>query len=241
MNATLSFPNSILIWICIREEGCPRYFKMIRWPYLRKFIIVISIRCLVKRVRLSLILISVMWHGIIEKSGPWIITVGPFSLFWERSSGFFEVGPTTLKFSYKKLTNQDINFNAETPGASLSQDYRFGTFAKISLTATADLQDALAPTNDLFTYKLTPSATFPGLLDKMILVTSVGFSWFDTRKNFTTRGLEFQINPSVNVSYSLTKHWGVSASYSFTDKDSQDTENYKYSKHVVGLGANYSF
>jgi tetratricopeptide (TPR) repeat protein len=65
-------------------------------------------------------------------------------------------------------------------------------------------------------------------------------SLVNTKEQKDLRGMEFNFNPSIELTKNFTHRFRMSASLSYTSNKSKD-ENYKYSRRVFGTTLNYSF
>ncbi|OFZ83411.1 MAG: hypothetical protein A2583_08560 [Bdellovibrionales bacterium RIFOXYD1_FULL_53_11] len=167
-----------------------------------------------------------------------------YNLTLSQRMRLFGTGNTTLAFNYKVYQHHDETQHAIDPGATLSHNFKFTRSISLLQILGFNYKDAKSNAYDEMAVKLTSSFNalgFFGLVKSLDFSTSLDFKIIDTLESKNTRGYEKFIAPSVQLTYNLGSHFYASGSYAYTRNISKDTQNYAYSKHVVGGAAGWRF
>jgi hypothetical protein len=70
--------------------------------------------------------------------------------------------------------------------------------------------------------------------------TILSASLVDTKQQKDQRGMEFNLNPSIELTKNFTERVKLAINYSYVSNSSKD-ENYKYHRQIIGTNLNYSF
>ncbi len=166
-----------------------------------------------------------------------------FQFSFAETLQILEAGPSAFSLAYKY-------YDHHLPTSSNVQ-FIFSYNQKSKLTETAQLSTTLQGTwlygkqssADSIRYEL--NNRLPILLDgtDLTLISYLGLSVLDTRRNQPARGWEKKINFSVMLRKNIKRenHYLIKLGWDFTRNLSQDTLNHQYSRHQVFINGAYRF
>ncbi|MBI3534065.1 MAG: tetratricopeptide repeat protein [Deltaproteobacteria bacterium] len=148
----------------------------------------------------------------------------------------FSAGNTTLSGNLKLYANESEGLNATNPAGTLSQLFDLTPEWNLLILFNIDYNRARDQTNDKLTYKLSTSLNKLNLFWDINTTFGFDFSYINTKQQLSSRGYEKTLSPSLTFRKNWTNMLSTALSYNFTRNISLDTQNYAYSKHIIGLG-----
>ena len=155
---------------------------------------------------------------------------------------FLKFGETTIKASYKILTNNNEGKNFTAPKGNISQTWGIGGYM-LTTGYAFESQQAVDTSNHQRTSTFNASFGLPSLFWSTSVDFSFALTFTDTMNQYATRGLEKTYAPGVTLTKSIDAagKFNVNLNYNFTKNSSDDKQNYDYTKSVIGLGGQFTF
>lgn len=154
---------------------------------------------------------------------------------------YFNFGDTTFHFKRKSYNGENQQISNKTVAASVDQTVVFPNQHLLIILFEADYIDNFnnksTNTNTYLTrFDYIISEIFP----KYTLDIALGTTITDTKEQVATRGTEFSLNPSLDLSKEINEKMKISVNYDFTKSNSKQAD-YKYTKSVFSTEFRYSF
>jgi Tfp pilus assembly protein PilF len=148
----------------------------------------------------------------------------------------WEIGESTIKFKYRIQSgyNQDIDYNLW--GVYLNQNFVFENKHRLITILNIDVKNAERSIDSQNSFNLKGSYLIPRIDKGWIFLGNFGLTITDTKEQKSKRGTEFKINPGIGLVKQLNNWLDFTFAYDFIKNTSDDTANYAYTKHVIGIG-----
>lgn len=152
-------------------------------------------------------------------------------------------GDTTLKVNMKLNKSQNSGQNYFAPSVNLSQNWAVYKAYVLNTGFNFEEQSARNEFYDQRTYRVNASFGIPNLFWSTNLDLAMSETFTDTMHQYDTRGTEITTNPSLTLTKNVDTagKLTVNLNYGFTRNSSLDTVSYAYTKHIIGLGTQYTF
>jgi tetratricopeptide (TPR) repeat protein len=148
------------------------------------------------------------------------------------------IGSTSLNLSNKWFYSVIPGQTATNPAAVLSQNFNLGKTA-LTESFAYDFNFASNPNYNRSDYRISSALNIPEAILKSSLSIAFDFTFVDTQNQYSTRGLEKTISPSLTLTRSFQSGASASFYYSYITNISLDTVTYSYSKNTIGVNFAY--
>ncbi len=154
---------------------------------------------------------------------------------------YFSVGDTSVHFKRKAYKGENEQINNTTYSLSADQTAALPNGHMVIGLFEADFIDNYNNTStSTDTYLLRFDYLIPEIMPKYTLDIALASTVTDTKEQEATRGTEFTLNPSLDLSKEINDHMKISINYDYTKNNSKQSD-YKYSKSIFSTEFRYSF
>lgn len=153
---------------------------------------------------------------------------------------YFKAGFTTLKYKYNIFKAFSESLDNTSHSLTAMQYINRENKDRVVLMANLSLTDSETDTSDSNTFALSTSYIMPEFFPKYNVTLGMKVSFTDPVNMRDSRGLETLYNPSVEVGRNFHNLFGdndlfCSFLYGYKLNNSEDSENYGYSKNELGI------
>ncbi len=155
---------------------------------------------------------------------------------------FFSFGETGLRIKFKRLKTYSDTIDANTYTLASDQvvitPFGHMILGLLQIDYTRFSNNISQDTNS---YMARIDYIIPEIYPKFMLNLAYSHTWLNPINQKLTRGVEMSYNPSLRLTRTVTSNLKATVSYSYTYKNSDDEDNFRYEKHVSGLDLRYDF
>jgi tetratricopeptide (TPR) repeat protein len=157
------------------------------------------------------------------------------------SISYFRFGDTAFKLKRKIYTGENTSISNHTTVISLDQIVALPNQHLLIGLFEADYIDNFNNTSsNTNTFLTRIDYLIPEIMPKYTLGLALSATVTDTLEQEASRGTEFTLNPSVDLSKEINQKMKISINYDYTKTNSKST-SYDYSKNIFTTEFRYSF
>lgn len=154
---------------------------------------------------------------------------------------YFSVGDTSFKFKFKDYKGANTAISNRTTSFSADQTFMLPTQHLLIAFFEADfINNYNNRSTNTNTYLTRFDYIIPDVLPSYTLDFALSTTITATKDQKATRGTEFTLNPSVDLSKQVNDKIKIGVNYDFTKNNSKQAD-YKYTKSVFTTEFRYSF
>lgn len=163
-------------------------------------------------------------------------TIGVGELF-----SYFSAGDTSFKVKFKNYKGVNEAISNHTKSVSTDQTFLLPNQNLLIALFEADYIDNYNnPSTNTNTYLTRFDYLIPEIMPSYTLDIALAGTITDTKDQIATRGTEFTLNPSLDLSKQISEKFRIAVNYDFTKSNSKSAD-YKYTKSVFSTEFRYSF
>jgi tetratricopeptide (TPR) repeat protein len=163
-------------------------------------------------------------------------TIGTGEMF-----SYFSIGDTSVKAKYKNYKGVNEAISNHTTTFSADQTFLLPNQNLLIALFEADfINNFNNPTTSSNTYLTRFDFLIPDIMPSYTLDVALAGTVTDTKLQKLTRGTEFTLNPSLDLSKQVSEKFKIAVNYDFTKSNSKSPD-YKYTKSVFSTEFRYSF
>lgn len=154
---------------------------------------------------------------------------------------FFSFGDTSIKLRFKDYKGENTTISNRTKSLSADQTFILPTQHLLIAFFEANFIDNYNnPTTNTNSYLGRFDYIIPEILPTYTLDFALAMTVTDTKEQKASRGTEFTLNPSLDLSKQISERFKIAVNYDFTKSNSKHTD-YKYTKSIFSTEFRYSF
>jgi tetratricopeptide (TPR) repeat protein len=157
------------------------------------------------------------------------------------SFSYFKSGDTSVKLKRKKFNGENESISNNTTSLSADQTVSFSNQHLLIALLEADIIDNFNNTStSTNTYLARFDYLIPEIMPKYTLGLALATTITDTKEQKASRGTEYSLNPSIDLSKEISDKMKLSINYDYTKSKSKSSD-YNYKKSVFSTEFRYSF
>jgi len=157
------------------------------------------------------------------------------------SFSYFNSGDSSFKLKRKKFNGENESISNNTTSLSADQTVSFSNQHLLIALLEADIIDNFNNTStSTNTYLARIDYLVPEILPKYTLGIALATTITDTKEQKASRGTEYSLNPSIDLSKEISDKMKLSINYDYT-KSKSISSDYNYKKSVFSTEFRFSF
>ena len=157
------------------------------------------------------------------------------------SFSYFKSGDSSFKLKRKKFNGENEAISNNTTSLSADQTVSFSNQHLLIALLEADIIDNFNNTpTSTNTYLARVDYLVPEIMPKFTLGIALATTITDTKEQKASRGTEYSLNPSIDLSKEISDKMKLSINYDYT-KSKSISSDYNYKKSVFSTEFRFSF